>query len=48
MSLSFPIVNAYLKAIPLYILYLLGYFLVLKAWNFIIKKNTIETLHLGS
>lgn len=47
-SLSLPLVNAYIKALPLYILYLFVYFFILKTWNFIIKKLKIEKFHFGS
>lgn len=46
--LSSPLLNAYIKALPLYISYLLLYFLLLTGWNYIIKKTNIETLHFGS
>lgn len=47
-SMSLPLINSYIKMLPLYILYLVSYFFVLKTWNFIIKKLKIEKLYFGS
>jgi len=47
-TLSVPLINAYIKALPLYILYLFIYFIVLNIWNSIIKLFKIETFYFGS
>ena len=47
-SVSLPLLNGYLRAIPYYLFYLVVYFFILNTWNFIIKKSKLETFYFGS
>jgi hypothetical protein len=47
-TLILPLLNGYLKALPLYFIYLLAYFFILNTWNFIIKKTGLETFYFRS
>ncbi len=47
-TLTTPLLNSYLKAIPYYLLYLLVYFFILNTWNFITIKLKIEKFYFRS